>query len=66
VTSGRRAVAGANGERDFHGEKPTNQTHASTTDPDARLLRRGHGKEARLCHGPPPDGEPQRADRRSC
>ena len=38
-----------NGERDFHGEKRTNQTHASTTDPDARLFRKGAGKEAKLC-----------------
>ena len=42
--------AGRNAERDFHGEKRTNATHASTTDPDARLIRRGRGKEARLCH----------------
>ena len=32
----------------FHGEKRTNQTHASTTDGDARLARKGHGKEAKL------------------
>ena len=41
---------GRHGERDFHGERRTNQTHASTTDPDARLIRRGRGKEAKLCH----------------
>ena len=41
---------GRNAERDFHGEKRSNDTHTSTTDPDARLLRRGVGKEARLCH----------------
>src|SRR5215510_5694578 len=40
---------GRNGERDFHGERRTNDTHASTTDPDARLYRKGPGKEARLC-----------------
>ena len=40
---------GRNGERDFHGEHRTNDTHASTTDPDARLYRKGPGKEARLC-----------------
>ena len=28
---------GRNGERDFRGKKRSNQTHASTTDPDARL-----------------------------
>jgi len=40
---------GRNAERDFHGEKRTNETHASTTDPDARLFRKGAGKEAKLC-----------------
>jgi hypothetical protein len=34
---------------DFHGEKRLNQTHASTTDPEARLFRKGKGKEAKLC-----------------
>jgi transposase len=32
----------------FHGEKRSNQTHESTTDPDARLARKGSGKEAKL------------------
>lgn len=41
---------GRNAERDFHGEKRKNDTHASTTDPDARLFRKGAGKEAKLCH----------------
>lgn len=41
---------GRNRERDFHGEKRKNDTHASTTDPDARLFRKGKGKEAKLCH----------------
>jgi len=40
---------GRNAERDFHGEKRSNDTHASTTDPDARLFRKGPGKEAKLC-----------------
>jgi len=35
---------------DFHGEKRTNQTHASSTDPDARLYRKSKGKEARLSY----------------
>lgn len=34
----------------FHGEKRTNATHASRTDPEARLARHGKGKEAKLCH----------------
>jgi transposase len=40
---------GRNASRDFHGEHRTNASHASATDPDARLFRKGHGKEARLC-----------------
>lgn len=38
-----------NREADFHGEKRSNDTHASTSDPDARLYRKGAGKEAKLC-----------------
>ena len=34
----------------FHGETRTNATHASTTDPDARLARKGAGKEAKLSY----------------
>jgi transposase len=34
---------------DFHGEKRSNKTHQSTTDPEARLLKKGKGKEAKLC-----------------
>jgi transposase len=34
----------------FHGERMRNATHASTTDPDARLARKGKGKETKLCH----------------
>ncbi len=33
---------------DFHGERRSNRTHRSTTDPDARLFRKGKGKEAKL------------------
>ena len=33
---------------DFHGERRRNETHASTTDPDALLARKGKGKEAKL------------------
>ena len=35
---------------DFHGERRTNDTHASTTDPDAKLARKGKGKEAKLSY----------------
>lgn len=39
---------GRNGERDFHGERRRNDTHVSVTDPEARLFRKGRGKEAKL------------------
>jgi IS5 family transposase len=35
---------------DFHGERRSNATHQSTTDPDARLARKGKGKEAKLSY----------------
>jgi len=41
---------GGNGGVDFHGEQRTNQTHESKTDPDARLYKKGKGKEAKLCY----------------
>jgi transposase len=41
---------GRNGQRDFHGEKRSNETHASTTDPDARLYKKAPGQAAKLCH----------------
>jgi transposase len=41
---------GRNGARDFRGEKRSNETHASTTDPDARLYRKGDGERATLCY----------------
>jgi transposase len=39
-----------NAEVNFHGEKRTNDTHASRTDPEAKLHRKGLGKEAKLSH----------------
>ncbi len=39
---------GRNEQADFHGQKRSNETHMSTTDPDARLYRKGAGKEAKL------------------
>lgn len=47
--SGEPPGAGRNAERNFHDEKRTNETHASTTDSDAKLFRKGLGKEAKLC-----------------
>ena len=38
------------GGGDFHGEQRSNDTHESTTDPDARLMRKGKGKEAKLSY----------------
>jgi transposase len=35
---------------DFHGERRRNDTHQSTTDPEARLARKGAGKEAKLSY----------------
>ena len=42
------ASGGRNAEADFRGEKRSNATHASTTDPDAKLYRKGPGMEAKL------------------
>lgn len=47
--SGSPPAPGRNGERNFHKEKRSNETHASTTDPDARLYRKADGRESRLC-----------------
>ena len=41
---------GRNEEVDFHGEKRSNATHASTTDPEAKLAKKGKGKEAKLSY----------------
>lgn len=35
---------------DFRGEKRKNDTHASTTDPEARLATKGYGQTAKICH----------------
>lgn len=42
---------GGSRERDFRGDRRTNDTHASTTDPDAESMRKSHGQEARLSYG---------------
>jgi transposase len=47
---GEPPAPGRNGERDFRGEKRANDTHASTTDPDARLFRKSSGQASQLCH----------------
>lgn len=43
------AGGGRNAEADFHGDRRSNKTHASTTDPEARLYKKGKGKAAKLC-----------------
>ena len=47
--SGEPPAPGRNGERDFKGEKRSNETHRSTTDDDARLFRKGDGQQSQLC-----------------
>jgi transposase len=42
------ADGGGNPTVNFHGERRTNDTHQSTTDPDARLYKKARGREARL------------------
>ena len=41
---------GASSGENFHGEKRSNATHQSTSDPEARLARKGPGKEAKLSY----------------
>jgi hypothetical protein len=41
---------GRSSGEDFHGETRLNATHQSTTDPEARLARKGPGREARLSY----------------
>jgi transposase len=45
-----REGPGRNRERNFHKEKRSNETHQSTTDPDARLYKKGDGQPAKLCY----------------
>jgi transposase len=47
--SGGPSGGGRNAPANFKGEIRSNETHRSTTDPDARLYRKGPGMEARLC-----------------
>jgi transposase len=48
--SGEPPGPGRNGARDFHGEARSNETPASSTDPDARLYKKAQGQAAKLCH----------------
>jgi transposase len=47
---GPDAPKGRNVETDFRGEKRSNDTHRSTTDPEALLARKSNGTPARLCY----------------
>jgi hypothetical protein len=48
--SGEPPADRRNGERNFRQEKRSNDTHQSTTDPDAKLYRKSDGQESRLCY----------------
>lgn len=43
-------AGGGNREVNFHGERRSNDTHQSTTDPEARLYKKTKGSEAKLCY----------------
>ena len=47
---GAGSNTGSNPDVNFHGEKRSNDTHRSITDPQSRLLKKGKGKEAKLCY----------------
>jgi hypothetical protein len=44
----QRKDGGSENGENFHGEKRSNQTHESKTDPDAKLYRKSSGSEAQL------------------
>jgi transposase len=48
-SSGSVGGASGNDPVNFHGERRANMTHESVTDPEARLLKKSQGKEAKLC-----------------
>src|SRR3974377_1327275 len=48
--SGEPPSPGRNGEADFRKTKRSNETHASTTDKDARLFKKGEGQDSRLAY----------------
>lgn len=49
TAEGRDPPSGHNAPADFKGEKRSNETHRSKSDPDAKLYRKGPGLEAKLC-----------------
>jgi len=48
--SGGESGPGRNAGADFHGQKRSNQTHESTTDPEALLARKSNATAAKLCY----------------
>lgn len=48
---GSDEAPGPDGMANFRGQRRKNDTHQSTTDPEAKLMRKGRGKEAKLCFG---------------
>jgi transposase len=46
----RKPPKGRNDEVSYHGERRSNETHASTTDPEARLFRKSNATAAKLCY----------------
>ena len=48
--NGGPTTTGKNPDVDFRGQQRRNETHASTTDPDARLARKGNGQETKLAY----------------
>ena len=48
--SGNSSNDPGNPDVDFKGEKRSNETHQSTTDPDARLYKKGTNQESKLCY----------------
>ena len=49
-TGRKPPTAGRNAEVSFHGERRSNETHQSTTDPEARLARKSNATAAKLCY----------------
>jgi transposase len=49
-TPGRKPPKGRNAEVSFHGERRSNETHASTTDPEARMARKSNATAAKLSY----------------
>jgi hypothetical protein len=66
VIGGEPPGPGRNGEHDFHGERPSNEMHASATDPDARMARQSNGQAARLCYRKLSARPKNHAQRREC